>query len=98
MKTIIVTAATDNIGREVVAALAGHDGAEVLLGTRHVDASAKQLAGQRGVRAVELNMDRVDTLEKALEGVDAVCQVSPLLSPSLRSRLGRVCSTLVYLP
>jgi uncharacterized protein YbjT (DUF2867 family) len=78
MTTILVTAATGNIGREIVAALAGRDGVDVLAGTRRADEAAKQLEGLKGVRAVELDMDRADALTKALEGVDAVCQVSPL--------------------
>lgn len=89
MTTILVTAATGNIGHEIVAALAGREGVTVLAGTRRVDEAAKKLESLPGVRAVELDFDRPETLSKALEGVSAVAQVSPL-SPAIGEHTRRL--------
>jgi uncharacterized protein YbjT (DUF2867 family) len=89
MATILVTAATGHIGREIIAALAGREGVQVLAGSRRVDAAAKQLEGLPSVRVVELDLDDADGLARALEGVDAVCQVSPL-SPSMAEQTRRL--------
>jgi uncharacterized protein YbjT (DUF2867 family) len=79
MKTILVVGATGNIGKEIVAQLARDGGVNVMAGSRDVARAQEQLPG---VRVVELDPDRPDTLRPALQGVDTVIQVNPM-SPAM---------------
>ena len=74
--TILVTAATGNLGRLVVDSLIarGADPASIVAGARDT-AKAADLAG-RGVRVAELDYDRPETVAAAVDGVDAVLLIS----------------------
>lgn len=75
MKTVLVVGATGNIGREIVAQLARDGGVDVVAGSREVARARQQLPG---IRVVELDPDRPETLLPALQGVDTVIQVNPM--------------------
>ncbi|MGR0319387.1 SDR family oxidoreductase [Agromyces sp. ZXT2-3] len=74
--TILVTAASGHLGRLVVEALLerGAATADVIAGARDT-AKIADLAA-RGIRTVELDYARPETIAPALEGVDAVLLVS----------------------
>ncbi|HEX8702945.1 MAG TPA: SDR family oxidoreductase [Myxococcaceae bacterium] len=78
MKTVLVVGATGNIGREIVSELSRLGGARIVVGTRDVARASTQIQGRGDVRAVELDADRPETLPPALQGVDAVIQVSSM--------------------
>ena len=82
MKSILVVGATGNIGKEIVALLARSGQVHVVAGTRDAAKAQSQFQGIHGVRAVELDQDRPDTLRPALQGIDTVIQVSPM-TPSM---------------
>jgi uncharacterized protein YbjT (DUF2867 family) len=82
MTTVLVTAAAGNIGREIVGALAARGGVDVLAGSRRAQGASNPFQEISGVRVVELDLDRPETLARALEGVDVVCHVSPF-SPEM---------------
>ncbi|HYH98928.1 SDR family oxidoreductase [Hyalangium sp.] len=75
MKTILVVGATGNIGKEIVAQLARAGGVNVVAASRDVARAKEQFPG---VRVIELDPDRPDTLPPALQGVDTVIQVNPM--------------------
>jgi uncharacterized protein YbjT (DUF2867 family) len=79
MKTVLVVGATGNIGKEIVALLARSGQVHVLAGTRDPAKAQGQFQGSSGVRAVELDQDKPETLRPALQGVDTVIQVSPMV-------------------
>ncbi|WP_400996542.1 SDR family oxidoreductase [Agromyces sp. GXQ0307] len=74
--TILVTAASGHLGRLVVEALLerGAAPADVIAGARDTAMLADLAA--RGIRTVELDYTRPDTLAPALEGVDALLLIS----------------------
>lgn len=74
--TILVTAANGHLGRLVVVALLarGADPAEVVAGAR--DTSKLSDLAARGIRTVELDYDRPDSIATALDGVDRVLLIS----------------------
>lgn len=74
--TILVTAATGHFGRLVVESLLarGANPAEVVASAR--DASKLEELAARGIRTVELDYTRPETIAPALEGVDTVLLVS----------------------
>ncbi|MFC9918220.1 SDR family oxidoreductase [Agromyces binzhouensis] len=74
--TILVTAASGNLGRLVVEALLarGASPADVIAGARDT-AKLADLAA-RGIRTAVVDYDQPDTVAAALEGVDAVLLVS----------------------
>lgn len=74
--TILVTAANGHLGRLVVDALLarGADPAEVVAGAR--DTSKLSDLAARGIRTVELDYDRPDSIATALDGVDRVLLIS----------------------
>lgn len=74
--TILVTAASGHLGRLVVDALLdrGADPAEVVASARDTSKLAELAA--RGIRTVELDYDRPETIAAALEGIDRVLLVS----------------------
>lgn len=78
MLTILVAGATGTIGKQIVTALANREGVRVLAGGRSAAKAEAQLREHPGVAARELDLDRPDSLARALEGVDAIVQVSPL--------------------
>ncbi|HEY0095094.1 MAG TPA: SDR family oxidoreductase [Archangium sp.] len=79
MKTILVVGATGTIGKEIVAQLVRDGGVKVVAGSRDVARAQGQL---HGVRMVELDPERPDTLSPALQGVDTVILVNPM-SPAM---------------
>lgn len=74
--TILVTAASGHLGRLVVDALLtrGADPADVVASARDTSKLAELAA--RGIRTVELDYDRPETIATALDGVDRVLLVS----------------------
>lgn len=74
--TILVTAASGHLGRLVVDALLdrGADPAEVVASARDTSKLAELAA--RGIRTVELDYDRPETITPALESVDRMLLVS----------------------
>lgn len=74
--TILVTAASGHLGRLVVESLLarGADPADVVASAR--DISKLEELAARGIRTVELDYTRPETIAPALEGVDAVLLVS----------------------
>jgi NAD(P)H dehydrogenase (quinone) len=74
--TILITGATGHLGRLAVEALLarGAQPADLVAGVR-TPAKAADLA-ERGVRVVELDYDRPETVAAAIEGVDQVLLVS----------------------
>ncbi|MFE6965461.1 SDR family oxidoreductase [Agromyces sp. NPDC057679] len=74
--TILVTAASGQLGRLVVDALLdrGVAPAEIVASAR--DTSKLTDASARGVRTAELDYDRPDTIAAALDGVDTVLLIS----------------------
>jgi uncharacterized protein YbjT (DUF2867 family) len=82
MHTILVTGATGNIGREIVHAIAGREGARVLVGCRRIEKGVEQFGALANVTPVALDLDKPDALPGILEGVDKVVQVSPF-SPDM---------------
>lgn len=74
--TILVTAASGQLGRLVVDSLLarGADPAAIVAGSR--DTSKLADVAARGIRTVELDYTRPETIAPALEGVDAVLLVS----------------------
>jgi NAD(P)H dehydrogenase (quinone) len=74
--TILVTAASGHLGRLVIDALLerGAEPAEVVAGARDTSKVAELAA--RGIRTVELDYARPETLAPALEGVDSLLLVS----------------------
>ena len=74
--TILVTAANGHLGRLVVDALLarGADPAEVVAGAR--DTSKLSDLAARGIRTVELDYDRPESIATALAGVDRVLLIS----------------------
>ncbi|WP_406246382.1 SDR family oxidoreductase [Microbacterium sp. M] len=74
--TLLVTAATGNLGRLVIDSLIarGADPASIVAGARDTSKAADLSA--RGVRVAELDYDRPDTVAAAIDGVDAVLLIS----------------------
>ncbi|MFF2371600.1 SDR family oxidoreductase [Agromyces sp. NPDC058110] len=74
--TILVTAASGQLGRLVVDALLtrGAEPSSIVAGAR--DTSKLADAAARGVRTVELDYTKPDTITAALEGVDTVLLIS----------------------
>lgn len=64
---ILVTGATGKVGGAVVRLLAQHPEVEVVAAAR-----SPQTASHLGVPVVEMDFDRVETLEPALQGIDRV--------------------------
>ncbi|HEY0094769.1 MAG TPA: NmrA family NAD(P)-binding protein, partial [Archangium sp.] len=87
MKTILVIGATGNIGREIVAELVRGGNADIVAGSRDMAKAREQFRDSPRVRVTELDVDRPDTLQRALQGVDTVIQVStmsPAMGPQTR--------------
>jgi uncharacterized protein YbjT (DUF2867 family) len=81
--TILVTGGTGSIGGEIVAALAPHAEARVIVGTRDPKRLEEQRrAGAPAVGAVALDLARPETIGPALEGVDKLAIVNAL-SPEM---------------
>lgn len=78
--TILVTGGSGSIGREIVAALAAHAEARVLVGSRDP---------RRGT--VELDLGRPETIGPALAGVDKIAVVSPL-APDMVRQMGNLAA------
>ena len=74
--TILVTAASGQLGRLVVESLLarGAEPSSIVAGAR--DTSKLADAAARGIRTVELDYAKPDTIAAALEGVDAVLLIS----------------------
>ena len=74
--TILVTAASGHFGRLVVESLLarGADPADVVASAR--DTSKLEELAARGIRTVELDYARPETIAPALDGVDTVLLVS----------------------
>ena len=74
--TILVTASSGQLGRLVIDALLarGADPAEIIASAR--DTSKLTDAAARGIRTVELDYARPETIAPALDGVDAVLLIS----------------------
>ncbi|WP_243230217.1 SDR family oxidoreductase [Microbacterium sp. CIAB417] len=74
--TILVTGATGQLGRLVIDSLLerGADPAAIVAGARDIARAADLEA--RGVRVVELDYDRPETVTAALDGVDRVLLIS----------------------
>ena len=89
MSTVLVIGATGNIGKEIVSALSRRGGCEVLAAARDARKAEAQLQALSHVRAVELDMERPETLPRALAGVDTLVQVSPL-SPQMGAQTQRL--------
>lgn len=75
--TVLVTGATGNIGREVVAALADR-GVAVRAGARTLSRVDRRV----GVTPTLLDYDRQDTFAAAFDGVDGVALLMPPFSPA----------------
>jgi uncharacterized protein YbjT (DUF2867 family) len=82
MKTILVIGATGNIGREIVAELVRGGNADIVAGSRDVAQARERFRNSPAVRVAELDVDRPDTVQRALQGVDTVIQVSTM-SPAM---------------
>ena len=74
--TILVTAATGNLGRLVIDSLLsrGTDPASIVAGARDTTKAAP--LADLGVRVAELDYDRPETVTAAIDGVDAVLLIS----------------------
>ena len=74
--TILVTAANGHLGRLVIDALLdrGAAPADVVAGAR--DTSKLTDVASRGIRVVELDYARPETIAPALDGVDSVLLIS----------------------
>jgi NAD(P)H dehydrogenase (quinone) len=74
--TILITASTGQLGRLVIDALRarGADAARLVAGARSVEKGADLAA--TGVRVVELDYDRPETVRAAMDGVDTVLLIS----------------------
>jgi NAD(P)H dehydrogenase (quinone) len=74
--TILLTGATGHLGRHVLDALLerGVAPTDLVAGGRRLDALAEYAA--RGVRVVELDYDRPETVAAAVDGVDTVLLIS----------------------
>jgi uncharacterized protein YbjT (DUF2867 family) len=79
MDTILVTGATGNVGSQVVKQLAAHQ-VNVRAAVRFP--SKAQLLKTDHVSLVEFDNDKVETIEKALQGVDKLFLLTPLV-PSM---------------
>lgn len=80
---ILITGATGKVGSEVVRLLAG-EGVEVKAATRRPD-RAGSLGG--GVEVVELDYDRAETYDAAVEWADRLFLVPPPFAPNAHERL-----------
>jgi uncharacterized protein YbjT (DUF2867 family) len=89
MKTVLVVGATGNIGKEIVTLLARESGVRVVVGSRDAAKARDQFQSSPEVHAVELDANRPETLQPALQGVDTVILVNPM-SPAM----GQQCRTL----
>jgi uncharacterized protein YbjT (DUF2867 family) len=85
MKTVLVIGATGNIGREIVTGLVRSGDVRIVVGSRDAAKASAQFQGSTGVRAVELDADRAETLLPALQGVDTVIQVNSM-SPAMAAQ------------
>lgn len=74
--TILVTAASGQLGRLVVDALLERGVAPAELVATARDTAKLQSAAERGVRTAVLDYDRPETISAALEGVDTVLLIS----------------------
>ena len=74
--TILVTAASGQLGRLVVDALLERGVAPAELVATARDAAKLQSAAERGVRTAVLDYDRPETISAALDGVDTVLLIS----------------------
>ncbi|MFW8745817.1 NAD(P)H-binding protein, partial [Mesorhizobium japonicum] len=74
--TILITASTGHLGRLVIDALLarGADPSDIVAGARSVEKAADLAA--TGVRVVELDYDRPETAQAAVQGVDTVLLIS----------------------
>lgn len=77
MDTILVTGATGNVGSQVVKQLAAHQ-VNVIAAVRSPNKA--QLLKTDHVSLVEFDTDKVETIEKALQGVDKIFLLTPLVS------------------
>lgn len=88
MKTVLVVGATGTIGKEIVTLLARDGGARVVVGSRDAAKARAQFQSSGDVRAVELDVNRPETLPQALQGVDTVIQVNamtPAMGPQCQA-------------
>jgi len=81
---ILVTGASGRVGRELVRQLVG-TGVEVKAGTRRPDRAASLFAGV--VEVVELDYDRTETWDEAVQWADRVFLVPPPFDPRADERL-----------
>ena len=77
MKRILITGATGNVGLEVVRALYGPQGVEILAGVRDVARGAPMLQAYPRVRLVPFDFADASTQEAALAGCDSLFLLRP---------------------
>ena len=92
MPRILVTAATGNVGVEVLRSLLVAGAGEVWAGVRDVAAAQAQLREFPGVRPVRFDFAQDDTLAPALQGVDSLFLLLPPGLPDAEARFGRVAA------
>lgn len=85
IQTILVTGAAGNVGRAVASALLERD-FKVLGGTTRPETAVLP----KGVTAVRADYNDPASVEKALEGVDGLFLVAPLLDPEAPAKLNPV--------
>jgi len=77
MKTILITGATGNVGREVIRALHARGGAVIRAGVRDVARAASDLAAFDGIELVPFDFADPRTYALALAGCDALFLLRP---------------------
>ncbi len=89
MKTILITGATGNVGREVIRALHARGGAVIRAGMRDVARAAPDLAAFDGIELMVFDFADPHTYAPALAGCDALFLLRP---PQVTDAFGKLVS------